>query len=58
MQGDHHLDGLRHHAAHVTALELQARVLQARSSGVAQVDHVLAQLDAGHLCLAPEVLRR
>ncbi|MNG98613.1 hypothetical protein D3C79_577620 [compost metagenome] len=52
MQCNHHLDGAGHHAAHITAFEHQARMLQTRGRGVAQLDHVRAQLDAGHLRLA------
>ncbi|MCY1433142.1 hypothetical protein D9M71_491630 [compost metagenome] len=56
MQGDHHLDGLRHHAAYVTTLELQARMVEACGRGVAQVDHVLAQLHTGYLCCAAQAV--
>ncbi|MNZ52590.1 hypothetical protein D3C78_704410 [compost metagenome] len=51
MQGDHHIDGARYHAAHITALEHQPRMLQAGGSAIAQLDHVRTQLDAGDLGL-------
>ncbi|MNH10859.1 hypothetical protein D3C79_703490 [compost metagenome] len=56
MQGDHHLDGLGYYAAHVTALKLQARMLQTRSRCIAQIDHVLTQLHPSHLGCAAQAV--
>ncbi|MNV90527.1 hypothetical protein D3C71_1849220 [compost metagenome] len=47
MQGNHHVQLAGRHAAYVTALEHQPRMLQACGRGVAQADHVFTQFNAG-----------
>ena len=54
MQGDHHVQLARRHAAHVAALEHQPRMIQLRCGGVAQVDHFFTQLDAGDFAFGLE----